>query len=857
MADNLEFKISTGLKDIIGKDLITDDLIAVFELVKNSYDARATHVIISIEQDKITIADNGKGMSLDDIKNKWLFVAFSAKKDGTEDIKTNSIDNYRDKIQERRFYAGAKGIGRFSCDRLGKYLVLKTKNIESSSIEEIQVDWPLFEENQNELFENVKVLYQKLDLHNVSFPKNTSHGTILEISGLNSIWNREQLKRLKHSLEKLINPFSETNDFSIEINCPKELIEDNKKDDNGNFVYLERDRINGEVKNSILEILNIKTTQIELRISKEDIHTKIIDRGTLIYEIKEKNKEFSFLEDVKIDLYFLNTAAKYNFTKKMGVQPVNFGSVFLFKNGFRVQPFGETGEDSWGLDYRAQQGYNRTLGTRDLFGRVEITSENVEQFREVSSRDGGLVETIGYHQLMKAFKDKGLVRLERYVVGVLWGEGFIRRKYFGEGDEAIAKASVYRNKLQKYDKESEDISHAVSNLGSKIDFIQIIKGLTLNKEIEIIDFNRDFINLINERLEELDSKFISDLETVVENIDDPKTKEILLGAEKKYQELIKEKEEALQRALLEEQRRLEAEKRAEEEEKKRIEAEKKQKEEEERRRKAELELLKKEKERAEAEVAKLRAEKKAKEEEAARKKTEKSLEQEKDRNTYLSSTRKTLSDDAEELIHSIKVSAIGIDESLEKILSNLKKDSDFQKELYSEISNIKLITERVKKLSMLITKSNFKADQEVQKIDIVKYIREYIDTYSFAYKGKIDINCKGQPNFVSRLSILDLSIIIDNLISNAQKAGAKKIDIEFEKHERELFVYFHDNGNGLDLETFPTPETIFNLGVKSKVEGSGIGLYSAKKKMKEMYGDIEFIGNNISLKGATFKLIFK
>lgn len=66
--DVLKFKVSSGLKSILGQDLITSDNIAIFELVKNSYDAHVTHVLITFEQDSITIADNGKGMSLDDIK---------------------------------------------------------------------------------------------------------------------------------------------------------------------------------------------------------------------------------------------------------------------------------------------------------------------------------------------------------------------------------------------------------------------------------------------------------------------------------------------------------------------------------------------------------------------------------------------------------------------------------------------------------------------------------------------------------------------------------------------------------------------------------------------------------------------
>lgn len=94
MSDKLEFKISSALKSIVGKDLITSDYVAIFEIVKNSFDAKATYVQITFEDDSITIADNGKGMSLDDIKNKWLFLAYSAKRDGSEDIEYNLNNDF-------------------------------------------------------------------------------------------------------------------------------------------------------------------------------------------------------------------------------------------------------------------------------------------------------------------------------------------------------------------------------------------------------------------------------------------------------------------------------------------------------------------------------------------------------------------------------------------------------------------------------------------------------------------------------------------------------------------------------------------------------------------------------------------
>ena len=105
--DKVQFKVSSAIKDLVGKDLIRNDNIAVFELVKNSYDAFASKVVITFESDKITIADNGKGMTFDDLKNKWLFLAYSAKKDGSEDAEDEKQQSYRDKIG--RHYAGAKG----------------------------------------------------------------------------------------------------------------------------------------------------------------------------------------------------------------------------------------------------------------------------------------------------------------------------------------------------------------------------------------------------------------------------------------------------------------------------------------------------------------------------------------------------------------------------------------------------------------------------------------------------------------------------------------------------------------------------------------------------------------------------
>jgi len=224
LTEKLEFKISAGLKNIIGRELITDDDIAIFELVKNSYDANAKKVQIVFENlkdssrgsRKILIIDNGDGMSFDDIKNKWLFVGYSEKKDIQKE------ENYRHKIKKHgRFLAGYKGIGRFSADRLGLKLNLYAKKLSEKTIHKVEMDWTKFEKDQSKEFETISVDYsteKKLSLHKLPI-KNFSKGTILEIFPLRDSWDKTKLLRLKRYLQRLINPSQDPDnqDFKIEL----------------------------------------------------------------------------------------------------------------------------------------------------------------------------------------------------------------------------------------------------------------------------------------------------------------------------------------------------------------------------------------------------------------------------------------------------------------------------------------------------------------------------------------------------------------------------------------------------------------------------------------------------------------
>lgn len=848
MEDTLQFKISSALKDLVGKDLITSDNVAIFELVKNSYDAYANHVVITFSEDKITIADNGKGMSYSDLINKWLFLGFSAKKDGSEDLVDEKQKSYRDKI--KRYYAGAKGIGRFSCDRLGRFLTITTKTNDATQVEQIFVDWAKFEEDQKIEFVNVNVKHRSLN-STVVFPSNCTHGTIIEITDLHddeTPWTRKHILELKRSLQKLINPYSEINDFVIDLVCEREKEGDAKLLEEG--ISYDRELVNGPLKNSITEILKLKTTQIDVKVKDDVVYTTLTDRGIDIYRIKEHNNLYPLIKNGAVSLSFLNRAAKYNFSRLMGVDPINYGSVFLFRNGFRILPFGETGDDSWGIDFRAQQGRARYLSSRDLMGRVDIFVEDVSELKEVSSRDSGLVDTPMSRQVLELFKQSEK-RLERYVVGVLWGESFLRNEYYK--DEHIA--DIARKELQRIDKDSESPSYVIdSSLGSKIDFVRLIKTLSSDNNVEVLYYNTELANLVSSSFspEDVKPQFISDLEIIAERTGNKELISKIKDAKRQIEELTQQKIEAEKKA--EEAKRLQSEAEAKAlkaEEERRI-AEAKAKAEEELRRQVELDKLRAENEKVKAENARLIAEKRAKEEESKRKQIEKEKQLE---SLKVEFYKKASNPDTDALIHHVKNNNSRINAKVDELIQLVSK-GEFGKEnsylIFESLSHIKKLSQKVLVATDLILSCDL-AQSDSQKINLPLFIQGYL-----AEEIKSTVKC----HFLSDIELfavygskLDLALLIDNFVKNSEDWHAKNIWLHCSRQNNSLQLDIYDDGDGLIDSFSQEPNQIFDFA-KSGRNGTGFGMYLIKETLKSLRASIE-IDTPINNKGMHFKILFK
>jgi len=854
--NDLHFKTNVQLKSIIGKDLINDDNIAILELVKNSFDADAKQVNVkyfnlkenddksvnqfSSKTSRLIIQDDGIGMDIDGIRDKWLNIAYSEKK-------TN-------KTQHKRRMAGAKGVGRFSCDRLGEYLNLYAKTSKDLHYYKLSIDWKKFEiEDESKEIQSIPLKYEVLthrELEDLGFSK-FNHGVLLEIIKLRSNWAYPVLDKnkkitnwdiskfieLKKYLEKLINPNQafESNDFGVFIDAPEFKDENEALDTNSRFI--------GKVENRIFEHLDFKTTSIESYITNEgnELYTELKDKGETIFWIREKNPFLPHITNAKATIYYLSPYAKSFFTKQTGIRSVDYGSVFLFINGFRVPPYGELGNDWLGLDQRKAQGYSRYIGLRELVGQIEILDERNE-FQIVSSREG-IVKNESYNSLTQpennnSFFYKAFRRLERYVVeGLNW-----------DSAPAYEDLQKIHKKIVSGETQEEDLEYSEDLITKQKRVYATIHNIISAKSADVIELYINE-NLITQKIAEEREVSEREFNQLIEDfgnkkIDADTLNKILHKKAQENEELEKQLKEfskyttneATSKAILE----LQDYKKTIEEQTRLIQS-----------LKLQLKELRQQKETAEKSATTLK-EKVIK--------VESDLSIEKEKNLYLLSTRRTLSPDADGLIHTIKINNVEIRDGIENIIDDLTENDYNIQSLIKRLGFLKICAERSLKMAEFVTRADLKEDIEKKDVDVVKYIVEYISLYGDTFSESLSFSfLNNNEQLTKNLSVLNISIILDNLISNAVKWEANNIQIEFKKiNEKQLIIYFSDNGKGLSEKHMENPEKIFELSVRdtppSGFSGSGIGLFYARNLLNEMNSDIEFVGNGLKLSGATFKI---
>jgi signal transduction histidine kinase len=431
-AMQIPFTVSARTARLIGQENFANAEGAIIELVKNSYDADASVCVIIVDAvlDNLYIFDNGHGMTKDVIVKNWMTI-------GTDDKKINFKSKSRIKT-------GAKGIGRFALDRLGKKCQMLTKT-ESSECIYWDVNWGQFEK-QSAIISDVKAniweqegcyiphevlrIFKSFDLNTeVTQNWNEKNGTLLNILELRDTWDEKAVESLYSNLEILVPP-AESSDFKIFLYYtpePKKFGEvkpsmcddyDYKvtatisEDQNVNIKVFRNELNFGDLRRiGFFEKSKLNQPQYKLDVFEKGEFTVPTTLKSLVAGFKDVdiNNNLSKIGAFSFSFYFMKRGGGQEKDEEVGKYPyksVNysnraswldkFGGIKIFRDNFRVRPYGEPKSSSFDwLDLGKRALSNPTVtrpGYRvrpqQTYGVVKISRLGNINFEDKSSREG-------------------------------------------------------------------------------------------------------------------------------------------------------------------------------------------------------------------------------------------------------------------------------------------------------------------------------------------------------------------------------------------------------------------------------------------------------------------------------------
>lgn len=435
-----EFRPKARLIRTIGEELISNDIVAIIELVKNSYDANASIVVIDLsgevavtevknqknknitsrfirkEGASISITDDGYGMNLNIIENAWMQPATNFKKDPSN------------KNQARRF-TGEKGIGRFASAKLADKLHIITKQASENEII-VDFDWTLFSKESAFLNEI------KIDWFERSPELIKKSGTSLILNNITSIWDEDKIRELRIALSRLLSPITPVEDFLIELRLPKGmedfsgLIE--RPDTINKPDYLIKGKILADGTPDILKYFSKKANKEEdITCIIKDFYLKnpvkrVSEAGEFSFEFRVWNRENESLKLLanEIDRPIKNIKADLD----------ELSGISIYRDNFRVLPYGNKNNDWLRLDKRRVNNPTMRLSNNQMIGYISIGLDSNPELKDQSNREG-LVDN-------QSFED-----LKEYVLLIL-NELEIRR--YNERPRESTESTIHGNLLEKF-----------------------------------------------------------------------------------------------------------------------------------------------------------------------------------------------------------------------------------------------------------------------------------------------------------------------------------------------------------------------------------------------------------------------
>lgn len=429
--EKLNFEPYARLLTMLSEQLIKNEVVALTEIVKNSYDADAPWVKITFEgfgtnmvatrNSRIIIEDAGCGMSESTLKDDFINPASAHKK-----IEKDAGN----RTHLGRIYQGEKGIGRFSLFKLGKKITVITKTDKDITARKICIDLSMYEDEfikeNNEQYKLSEITVDYFPVDETDFneeiflanglSKRKGKGTIIIIEELNDSWGKGKIEKLQSELFSLIgNVYGEG--FSIyffEGNSflPTVEITDKKTLDNiikqkavlsvkGSYVEQQKKYVFSLNKKEFeISFNDKKMTGLSLfREFKKEIENRNLSVSDYVTTCGDFSYEFYVFDPDK-----KNVRSKYKLDDP-DWQIVKKNRVFLYRDGIRVFPYGSVHDDWLQVDtIRGTQRASAMFSNDQVVGYINITYKGNPNLKDKTNREGLLEVGESYSDFVKVIQ---------------------------------------------------------------------------------------------------------------------------------------------------------------------------------------------------------------------------------------------------------------------------------------------------------------------------------------------------------------------------------------------------------------------------------------------------------------------
>jgi len=538
------FDITPHIVKQLGEQLVSDEITALLELIKNSYDADATYVSIEIntkghylKEDLyypnhdgfIIVEDDGFGMSEETIMKSWLIISYSQKRQLKEAKKTTPGG---------RTPLGDKGLGRLSTQRLADICEIFTNNEKATGIH-IAFNWNDFE--KGDALSEVQIQVE-------NFLPKKKNGTKLILSNLNhpEVWEGQNLEKFKGQVSQIISPYKENRPFEVYLKINGIIIDLDKS--NEDLRDLAISRFEFAFDGNALMIKGVTKLNKFIGNNREDFNNYLeVDNGKKFYDFLQQKfkdinkasdkffikfeKRFDFNIDISgLEIYDGERANPGPFTgvideftydnwlssdesiKEIFGKLSNYrefaqsqAGIKLFRNGFAVKPFGIDGDD-W-LRLRESQTFASSyypLRPANVLGYFAIDEGKNRELKDKTDREGLVSNPYSRNFFVLAFFIRDEINRYQENIRRTYNDFLKTYKTENSGIKTVSQAfSQLRDTKSKTEEVKQEFNDAVTTVENAImDSDKIIKSVKSNPMFST-DLEKETVEKVNDLLNKL------------------------------------------------------------------------------------------------------------------------------------------------------------------------------------------------------------------------------------------------------------------------------------------------------------------------------------------------------------------